>query len=124
MPNLVGREIGLDHAPVWSELLNGVVHVRRHQTCQFFRPNRFVSGVPVVAGAALADATQFDDNVGALGHGGQVVSPNGQDFFVAVGVGAGAQHPADVVQDDGQIGYGLGELHQLRQLVEVHPGIE
>ena len=81
-----------------------------------------VSGVPVITGAGLADATQFNVDVGALGHGRDSLPPGGQYFFVAVGVGPDAQQPADMVEDDGKIGNRLGEFHQLGQLVKVHPG--
>ena len=97
MAHFIGREVRLDHTPVRSELLDGIVHVRRHQICQFFRPDGFVPGVPVITGPGLADASQLNDHVGSLSHGGQVLFPDGDYVFVAVSIGAGAQHPTDVV---------------------------
>ena len=32
MTDFIGGEVTLYHAPVWSKLLNGIIHERRHQS--------------------------------------------------------------------------------------------
>ena len=69
--------------------------------------------VPLVAVADLPDAAQLDDHVGALRDLRNALPPRRQHLVVAVGVGTDANQPADVVQHDGQVGNGPGELCQL-----------
>ena len=74
--------------------------------------------MPVKPEAGHADATQLEVDVGTLRHGGDAAPPGGQHLVVSVAVCADPRQAAQMVQDDGQIGYGLGEGRQLRLLWE------
>ena len=80
--------------------------------------------MPAEAGAGHTDAAQLDDHVGSGRGGGYALAPLVEHLVVAPGVGTFPYQPADVVQDDGQIGHGLGELRQLRHLGEEHPAFQ
>jgi hypothetical protein len=47
-----------------------------------------------------------------------------QYLVVSVGIGAYAREAAKMVQDDGQIGHGLGKGGQFGLLREAHPNVE
>jgi hypothetical protein len=71
--------------------------------------------MPVKPEAGHPDATQLEVDVRTLRHG-DAAPPDGQHLVVAVAVGADPVQPAQMVQDDAQIGHGLGEGRQLGRL--------
>ena len=75
--------------------------------------------MPVEADAGHADAAQLHDDVGAGGDGGDTPAPLGHDLVVSIGVGAYAAEPSQVVQNDGDLGHGVGEVGQVAQLGKV-----
>ena len=73
--------------------------------------------------AAALHPTQLDDDVGSCTHGGDAAPPGGQHLFVPVSVRPDPHQASNMVQDDGQFRYGLGEICQLWQLREVKKNI-
>ena len=69
--------------------------------------------MPVKTQAGHADAPQLEVDVGTRRHGGDAAPPGGQHLIVSVAVRADPRQAAQMVQDDGQMGYGLGEGCQL-----------
>jgi len=59
-----------------------------------------------------------------LGHGSNAIAPGCHHFVVPVGVWTVPQQATDVVQYDGQVGHGFGEIRQLGHLGEEHPTLQ
>ena len=107
-------KLPLEHAAVWPELLDAVVHERRHRLCQLLGADWLVAFVPVEAGTWHSDAAELDGDVRALCDGGDAAAPGGEHLIVVVAVRPDPEQASDVVQDDLEIGYRLGEVGQLR----------
>jgi hypothetical protein len=80
--------------------------------------------MPIEPGAGHADASELDRHIRTRRHRSNAAPPGGQHLVVLVGIGTGPQQAADVVQDDGQVGDGLGKIRKLWQLGEVHPALQ
>ena len=85
-----------------DDLGNGAMVARRHDVSAAYRRDlrEFLQ--------------QFDTNPLSLGF----------RVAVSVGIGAYAREAAKMVQNDGQIGHGLGKAGQFGQLREAHPNVE
>ena len=116
--DLVGRKVALEHAAVRPELLDGVVHPRRHSLGQLLRPYGYGPVRPVESPAGHAHAAQLAGDVGALGDGRDALPPRRYDFVVLAGVDARAADAPEVVEYDGYLGHGTGELGDLIELRE------
>src|SRR5438105_6546374 len=52
------------------------------------------------------------------------VLPFGEDFVALPGIGADADRPADMVENDRRLREGARQIDKLAELREIHPGVE
>ena len=122
--HLIHREVAFKHAPVRTKLLNTVRQEGCHRLRQRVRADGLAAGIPVRAGPGHAEPSEFEQDIGALGHCSEAAAPRRQHLGVPVRVGANPQQATEVVEDDGQVGHGRGELRQLGELRKVQEGLE
>ena len=80
--------------------------------------------MPVEADPGHPDAAELQVDVGTLRHRSETAAPGREHLVVPVGEGANPVEAAEVVEDDRQVGHRPGEVRQLGQLREAHPGVE
>jgi hypothetical protein len=85
---------------------------------------RPIALVEIEAERGHADTTELDINIGAFRQFDDVLLPARKDLLPMAGVGADAEHTADVVEDDRRVGKGAGEVDRVGQLRMVLPGFE
>lgn len=114
--DFVRRKVAFEHATLWAELLNTVLHPRRHVCGQGFRADGHRPGVPVEPHAGHAQATKFEGDIGTGRYRGDSCAPGCSHLVLPVGVHAHPTERADVVQNDRQIRHGPGEGGHFRHL--------
>src|ERR1700739_2641950 len=91
---------------------------------EVFGRRRGIALVEVEPKRGHADAAELDIDVRAFGEFGDVLLPAGQDLLAAAAVGADAEDPADMGQDDRGAREGAGKGDRIGQLRVVLPGFE
>src|SRR6516165_8381561 len=81
-------------------------------------PIGLLPGMPIKSEPGHADAAELEVDVGTRRHGGDAASPGGEHLVVAAAVRADPRQTAEMVQDDRQVGHGLGKSRRARAVAE------
>src|SRR5439155_8225409 len=114
--DFVRRKVAFEHATLRTEVLNTVLHPRRHGFGQCFRADRHRPGVPVEPHAGHAHTAQFEGDIGTSRHRGDPGAPDGAHLVLPVGIHAHPIERADVIQNDRYIRHSPGEVGHFRHL--------
>src|SRR5687768_17561172 len=82
--DFVWRKVAFEHATIRTELLNTVMHPRRHVCRQFFRADGHNPGVPVEPHAGHAHAAKFEGDIGTGRYRGDTCSPGCSHLILPV----------------------------------------
>src|SRR5438270_8343448 len=122
--DLVHGEIRLEHAAVYTELLDREVVVAPRGLDQLVAGGWPRPLMPAKAVDFHVDAPQLVDDVWACCQFGKRASPPGEDLVGAAGVRANAQWTTEVIQHNGRLGKRACQSRELGQLRVVTPGLE
>src|SRR5215472_4680247 len=121
---LVDREVAFEHAAIDAKGFDAGLDILAPRRGKVFGGWRHLGLVEIEAERGHADAAELDIDVRALCQLGDISLPAGEDFLPAAGIGANAEHAADMVEDDRRVGERAGEVDRVRQLRVILPGIE
>src|SRR5436853_7901222 len=71
-----------------------------------------------------AEPAELHMHIRAARELGDAVLPGGENFVALPGIGADADRPADMVEDDPRLRKGARQIDKLAELREIHPGRE
>src|SRR5277367_1110096 len=121
---LVRREVALEHAAVRAKGFDAGLDVLAPRRGEIFGGRRQVALVEVEAERGHPDAAELDVDIRTFGQFGDVLSPTGEDLLPVTGIGADAEHAADMIEDDRRVGESAGDVDRVRQLRMILPGFE
>ena len=86
----------------------------RHAGGEVLGRGRNVALVEVEAERDHADAAKLHVDVRTFGQFGDVLAPAGEDLLTVAGIRSDAEYAADMIEDDGGVREGAGQIDRVR----------
>src|SRR5262245_66599748 len=94
----VDREVALEHAPAGAELFDAVRHKAAYGRRQLLGADRFLSQMPIEAGAGHADASELHCDIRACSHGCHASRPRFHLLVVLSSIGTSPNFAPTMVE--------------------------